>query len=162
MNSEDQNKNTLNIITGVPLVDLIVNIDWFTAHFEDRSKVLRIIKDLFNRCEHMKKLLQKHNTLIMKTLMNKYDKQCHLFVNPASKDAKIRSDEFHDKLSTHHGSHADLGKPCDPNGRDEFLAVIIGQLIRLYAKSKSLSKSFTDFELLERMASLCRHEQFII
>jgi hypothetical protein len=71
---DEQNKLTLNILTGVPLVDLIVNIDWFTAHFEDRSKVLRVIKDLFNHCPAMKSLLKKHSKLIMKCLMNKYDK----------------------------------------------------------------------------------------
>lgn len=64
-----------------------------------------------------------------------------------------------DHQSTHH-SHVDIKH--DPNGRDEFLAIIIGQLIRLYAKSKTLSQSFTDFEYLERMADLCKHEQFII
>ena len=64
----------MTILTGVPLVDMIINIDWFTAHFEDRNKVLRIIKDLFNNCAPMKQLLAKHGDLIMIVLMNKYDK----------------------------------------------------------------------------------------
>ena len=63
-----------HVMSGVPLLDIIINIDWFTAHFEDRSKALRIIKDLFNHCSSMKLLLQKHSQLIMKSLMNKYDK----------------------------------------------------------------------------------------
>lgn len=36
--------------TGVPLVDLMINIDWFTANAEHRNKVLRIMKELFNHC----------------------------------------------------------------------------------------------------------------
>ena len=63
-----------NTLTGVPLVDMLVNIDWFTAHFDDRNKLKRILKDLFNNCESMHDLLDKHGKLIMTTLMNKYDK----------------------------------------------------------------------------------------
>ena len=66
------------------MVDCILNIDLFTAHFEDRNKVLRIVKELFNHCTTMKKLLQKHNKLILGVLMYKYDKKCHLYVNAAS------------------------------------------------------------------------------
>lgn len=65
---------TLNVITGVPLVDIIINIDWFTAHFEDRNKLIRIFKNLFNNCASMKQLLAKHDKLIMTVLMSKYDK----------------------------------------------------------------------------------------
>jgi hypothetical protein len=40
--------------TGIPMVDIIINIDLFTSHFEDRNKVLRIIKELYNHCTSMK------------------------------------------------------------------------------------------------------------
>ena len=53
----DPNSNeVVNLTSHVPLVDIIINIDLFTAHFEDRNKVLRIIKELFNHCTSMKKL----------------------------------------------------------------------------------------------------------
>lgn len=42
-------------------MDIIVNIDWFTADFDDRNKVGRIVKDLFNHCNAMKVLLSKHS-----------------------------------------------------------------------------------------------------
>ena len=32
------------LITSIPLIDIILNIDKFTAHFEDRMKIIRIIK----------------------------------------------------------------------------------------------------------------------
>ena len=159
---EEQDKCTLTMLTGVPLVDIIINIDWFTAHFEDRNKVLRIVKDLFNNCSAMKQLLAKHGDLIMTVLMSKYDKQCHLFLNKAGAARKGAasagggSESHVRQLSTDAVSAAQPAQ--DPNSRDEFLAVIIGQMIRLYAKSKSLSRVFQDFELLERMASLCKHE----
>ena len=65
----------------IPLVDIILNIDLFTSSFEDRNKVLRIIKELFNHCTTMKKLLLKHGKRILEKLIDKYDKQCHLYVN---------------------------------------------------------------------------------
>ena len=46
--------------------------------------------------------------------------------------------------------------------RDEFLAVIIGQLIRLYSKSKSLSACLQNFDLIEKVVLLMQHEQYII
>jgi len=61
-----------------------LNIDFFTAHFEDRSKILRIVKELFNHCTTMKKLLLKNGKLILGVLLQKYDKKCHLHVNAAS------------------------------------------------------------------------------
>ena len=69
--------------TGIPLVDIILNISLFTAHFEDRNKVLRIIKELFNHCTTMKRLLHQHGKLILAVLIRKYDKQCHLYSNKA-------------------------------------------------------------------------------
>jgi hypothetical protein len=60
--------------TGIPMVDIIINIDLFTSHFEDRNKVLRIIKELYNHCTSMKKLMSKHGGLILKVLLRKYDK----------------------------------------------------------------------------------------
>ena len=62
------------LTTNIPLVDIIVNIDLFTATFEDRTMVLRIIKELYNHCTTMKKLLLKHGRLILAILMRKYDK----------------------------------------------------------------------------------------
>lgn len=98
------------IETGIPLVDIIVNIDLFTAHFEDRNKVLTIIKELFNHCTNMKRLLQKHSKLILTNLMNKYDKKCHLHCNATNKE--------HQKAKDPSVSAAD--------NRDEFLAVYVG------------------------------------
>jgi hypothetical protein len=71
------------VSTNVPIVDIVINIDLFTAHFEDRRKVLRIIKELFNHCTSMKKLLLKHGKVILPALLYKYDKQCHLYLNKA-------------------------------------------------------------------------------
>jgi len=53
-----------------------------------------------------------------------------------------------------------MGKSVDLEleNRDEFLADIIGQLIRLYAKSKTLSQSFQDFKILEHLSTLMLHE----
>lgn len=82
---EQANHKILHVLTGIPLVDIMINIDWFTAHFEDRQKTLRIIKDLFNKCDAMKLLLKKHNKLILAVLMTKYDKTCHLHANKAAK-----------------------------------------------------------------------------
>jgi len=65
---------TKTIFTNIPLVDIVINIDLFTAHFEDRNKVLRIVKELFNHCTTMKKLLLKHGKLILPALLRKYDK----------------------------------------------------------------------------------------
>jgi len=45
------------IQTNVPILDIILNINLFTANFEDRNKVLTIIKELFNHCTAMKRLL---------------------------------------------------------------------------------------------------------
>ena len=69
--------------TNIPLVDIVINIELFTAHFEDRRKVMRIIKELFNHCTSMKKLLLKHKSIILPALLYKYDKQCHLYLNKA-------------------------------------------------------------------------------
>ena len=69
------------LTTTIPMVDIIVNIDLFTASFEDRNMVLRIIKELYNHCTTMKKLLLKHGKLILAILMREYDKQCHLYQN---------------------------------------------------------------------------------
>lgn len=76
-------QGNLHILTNIPIVDILINIDWFTAHFEDRNKILRIFKELFNHCTTMKRLLLKHGDLILSVLMSKYDKQCHLYQNKA-------------------------------------------------------------------------------
>jgi len=80
-----------NVTTNIPLVDIIINIDLFTAHFEDRSKVVRIVKELFNHCTSMKKLLLKHGKTILPALMFKYDKKCHLYQNKAYVEAPSSS-----------------------------------------------------------------------
>ena len=61
------------IITNIPLVDIIINIDIFNGHFEDRQKILRIVKEIYNHCTSMKKLLLKHGKLILSVLIAKYD-----------------------------------------------------------------------------------------
>jgi len=111
----------LHVMTGIPIIDIIINIDWFTAHFDDRKKVLRILKELFNQCSSFKKLLLKHHFLVMTVLLSKYDKPCHLYQNRA--------------LMIKTGKEVD----AELENRDEFLADIIGQLIRLFTKSKTLS-----------------------
>ena len=73
------------------MVDIILNIDLFTAHFEDRNKVLTIIKELFNHCTTMKRLLQKHNKLILLNLMDKYDRRCHLYINKSSLKGSMKN-----------------------------------------------------------------------
>jgi len=74
----------------------------------------------------MKRLLLSHHKLVLTNLMEKYDKKCHLYYNYINK------------------SSADPNSSMQEN-RDEFLAVNIGQLIRLYAKSKTLSQGFNNF-----------------
>jgi len=100
-----------SIETGIPIIDIILNIDLFTAHFEDRNKVLTIIKELFNHCTTMKMLLQKHAKLVLTNLMDKYDKKCHLYQNAVNKDA---------------GKAKDANNVSAAENRDEFLAVNIG------------------------------------
>jgi len=145
-------QGNLHILTNIPLVDILINIDWFTAHFEDRNKVLRVVKELFNHCTTMKKLLLKHGDLILSVLMSKYDKQCHLYQNKAYSRSQGPKSEL-----THSNRSFDALE-----NRDEFLAVIIGQLIRLYAKSKSLSQCLQKFPILERIVKLMTHEQYIV
>jgi len=75
--------------------------------------------------------------------MDKYDKKCVIYENLQLKSAggdSARSQE----------------------NRDEFLAVNIGQIIRLFAKSKTLSQGFNNFKFLEKMVDLMKHEQYII
>ena len=124
------------VFTKVPLVDIIVNIDLFTASFEDKNKVLTIMKELYNHCNSMKRLLMKHDRLVLCNLMDKYDKKC-VQQCKAVPDAQVEN-------------------------RDEFLAVVIGQLLRLFCKSKSLSQGYTHFDLLEKLIALMQHEQYII
>ena len=38
---------TVNLSSGVPLVDLAVNIDMFTAEFDDSNKITSILKNVF-------------------------------------------------------------------------------------------------------------------
>lgn len=121
------------------MVDIIINIDLFTFQFEDRNKILTIVKDLFNHCNNMKRLLFQHHHVILTNLMDKYDKKCTIYENL--------------------NSGGDSGQQ---EKRDEFLAVNIGQIIRLFAKSKTLSQGFNNFKFLEKMVDLMKHEQYII
>ena len=61
-------------ITGIPLVDIIANIDCFVTTHDDRDKIIRIVKELFNHCTSMKSLLKAHHKLILNNLVQKYDK----------------------------------------------------------------------------------------
>lgn len=74
------------VITSIYIVDIILNIDLFTVQFEDRNKVLIVIKYLFNYCTNMKRLLLNHHKLILTNLMEKYDKKCHLYENQINKN----------------------------------------------------------------------------
>lgn len=120
--------------TNVPLLDIIINIDLFTAHFGDRNKIVRIIKELFNHCTNMKKLLLKHGHLILSILMRKYDKKCHLYQNKALNTSLVSGGKLCRGDRT-----LSFDANSRPDNKDEFLAVYIGQLIRLFAKSKSMS-----------------------
>ena len=64
----------MHVLTGIPIVDITLNIDWFTADFDDRKKILQILKAMFNHCNSYKKLLLQHNQLILSVLLSKYDK----------------------------------------------------------------------------------------
>lgn len=117
------------------MIDIVINIDWFTAHFEDRNKVVRIVKELFTHSTSMKTLLKKHGKIVLTILLNKYDQQCHLYQNKAL-NKKEHDSSFHKSTKTTNGN--EIGE----HGRDEFLAIIIGQLIRLYAKSRNMCSCF--------------------
>ena len=41
---DKEQSGQIHILTGVPMIDIVINIDWFTAHFEDRNKVLTIVQ----------------------------------------------------------------------------------------------------------------------
>lgn len=101
----------------------------------------------------MKKLLLKHGKVILGVLMKKYDKQCHL------KEEKICDTP---KSNQHSKQTQSAEGVSIIEERDEFLAGIIGQLIRLYSKSKSLSQCFCHFEFLDRLVGLMKHEQYLI
>ena len=91
------------------MLDTFVNIDNVFCVFDDRKKVLRILKELFNHCTSFKKLLMKHHYLILTVLLSKYDKQCHLYINKAYMNKQGR-------LDTDNGLE----------NRDEYLASVIG------------------------------------
>lgn len=99
----------MHVLTGIPIVDITLNIDWFTADFDDRKKVLRILKSMFNHCNSYKKLLLQHKDLILSVLLSKYDKQCHLYINRA-----------------HNINQGVQQNDLKLENRDEFLAGIIG------------------------------------
>lgn len=74
-----------HILTGVPLLDIILNVDWFTVHFDDRKKIVTIIIALFYNSKTFKQLMYERRALILSVLLNKYDKKCHMYFNSASK-----------------------------------------------------------------------------
>ena len=117
-------------MTGIPLLDIILNIDLFTSRLDDKKKVLRILKTLFNNCTPFKKLLLRHHHLIISVLLSKYDKQCH----------RVKHNE----------------------NQDEFQCTYIGQLLRLYSKSKTLSRCFQNFYILTYLVKLMQKEQYDI
>jgi len=73
-------------MTSIPLVDIIINIDCFTSHFEDKQNLYNIFEELFDRCNNMKKLLLKHGKLILGVLMKKYDIKCKLMRRPSKRE----------------------------------------------------------------------------
>lgn len=75
-------------MTSIPLVDIIVNIDCFVTTHEDRDKIIRIVKELFNHCTSMKSLLKIHHKLILNNLVAKYDKHCQVYINKATQGKK--------------------------------------------------------------------------
>lgn len=106
----------------------------------------------------MKKMLLKHGKLILSVLMSKYDKQCHLYQNKAYELQQGKSKPKPALSASQTKSQFNV----DLENRDEFLAIIIGQLIRLYAKSKSLSRCLCNFTILHRIVKLMTHEQYIV
>lgn len=107
--------------TNIPLLDVIINIDLFTAHFGDRNKVVRIIKELFNHCTNMKKLLLKHGKLILNILMLKYEKKCHLYQNKALNCTLVSGGKLCRGDRT-----LSFDMNSRPDSKDEFLAVYVG------------------------------------
>lgn len=59
--------------SGVPIVDIIVNIDMFTAKYEDSSKMTKIMVQMFKNSREMRKLLHMHGELILTVLVKKYE-----------------------------------------------------------------------------------------
>lgn len=96
-----------SVITSIPIIDIMLNIDLFTVQFEDRNKVLTILKNLYNHCTNMKRLLLTHHKLILTNLIEKYDKKCHLYYNYINNKSENPNESMKES-------------------RDEFLAVHIG------------------------------------
>lgn len=77
-------------------------------------------------------------------LLSKYDKKCHLYINCALQNK------------------SDIDCQLKLDNRDEFLAGIIGELIRMYSKSNTLSKHLCSFQILTHLSTLMKDEQFVI
>jgi hypothetical protein len=60
---------TVNLSSGVPLVDMVVNIDMFTASFDDMHKITAVIKEIFQKSKPMRKLFHKHGEFILTVLI---------------------------------------------------------------------------------------------
>jgi hypothetical protein len=60
---------TVNLSSGVPLVDMVVNIDMFTASFDDMHKITAVIKEIFQKSKPMRKLFNKHGEFILTVLI---------------------------------------------------------------------------------------------
>lgn len=127
--------------------------------------MLRIIKELFNHCTTMKRLLQKHHKLILGNLINKLSATCNIYVNKANQS---RLDDSHSRHSINDSGSQKFDQInrssslIDGDSRHEPMAKVVGQLLRLYAKSKSLSACFRDFRILEKLAELMEHQQYNI
>ena len=114
---------TVNLSSGVPLVDMVVNIDMFTASFDDTHKITAVIKEMFQNSKPMRKLFHKHGELILTVLIEKYENLRKL---------KNKSKENAEKLELDNQS------------------VNIGDIIRLYAELGSMSSWFQDICMISR------------
>ena len=102
---------------------MVVNIDMFTASFDDIHKITSILKVMFQNSKPMRKLFHKHGELILTVLIEKYENLRKL------KNSKKENAE---RLELDNQS------------------VNIGEIIRLYAELGSMSSWFQDFSLIYR------------
>ena len=102
---------------------MVVNIDMFTASFDDTHKITAVIKEMFQNSKPMRKLFHKHGELILTVLIEKYENLRKL---------KNKSKENAEKLELDNQS------------------VNIGEIIRLYAELGSMSSWFQDISMISR------------
>jgi hypothetical protein len=102
---------------------MVVNIEMFTASFEDIQKISSVLKVLFQKSKPMRKLFHKHGELILTVLIEKYENL---------RKSKNSLKENAERLELDNQS------------------VNIGEIIRLYAELGSMSSWFQDFSLISR------------